>query len=93
MSFAPDIIAGLITGLSREVARQIDLPVSVPLCRHAAWDIANGGYGLSYEQIGAASRVSKQAVGEACQRVADKCDDRRLERKIQAVADVFGVSL
>jgi predicted DNA-binding protein YlxM (UPF0122 family) len=48
---------------------------------------------LSLEQIGEAANVSKQAVSEGCARIADKCDDRQLERIIIAVADTFGVSL
>jgi hypothetical protein len=95
MTVSSEIIAGLLTGLSREVARQLDKPVSQPVCRHAAWYIAVGGYALTYEQIGKACTppVSKQAVGEACARMADLCDDRAFERNILRVADTFGVSL
>jgi hypothetical protein len=93
MTALDTIHAGLIIGLSREMARRLDRPVGDSVCRHAAWYIANGGFGLSLEQIGEAANVSKQAVSEGCARIADKCDDRQLERIIIAVADTFGVSL
>lgn len=87
------VVQGLLIGIARETARVLGVPVSDTQCRHAAWYIANSGFGLSYEEIGAAQTVSKQAVGDAVARVADRCEDRRYERRIIQVAEVFGVSL
>jgi hypothetical protein len=43
--------------------------------------------------VGRAAGVSKQAVSEGCKRMADRCDDRALERQIIRVAETFGVAL
>lgn len=88
------IIAGLLTGLARELARELDLPAKASNCRHGAWYIGIGGFGLTCQQIGnAEGGITKQAVSDACARFADKCEDRAFERKILKVAETFGVSL
>jgi hypothetical protein len=88
-----DIVQGLLIGIARETARVLEVPASDAQCRHAAWMIANAGFGLSYEEIGAAQTVSKQAVADALARMADRCETRSYERKIVAIAETFGVSL
>ena len=93
MSMPREIIAALVTGLARELARELDLPVKDTACRHGAWFIAVGGFGLTCEQVGRAEDISKQAVSEANARTADRCEDRAYERKIIKVAETFGVSL
>ena len=87
------VIRGLITGIAREIAYQSGTPVKEPLCQHGAWYIAVGGFGLTCEAVGRAAGVSKQAVSEGCKRMADRCDDRALERQIIRVAETFGVAL
>jgi DNA-directed RNA polymerase specialized sigma24 family protein len=84
---------GLMTGIAREAARALDRQVADPVCRQAAWMIMNAGYGLSYQEIAAAAGVSKQAVGEAMTRMADRCDNRQFERRLMQIANTFGVGL
>lgn len=84
---------GLMTGIAREAARALDKPVMDPVCRQAAWMIMNAGFGLSYQEIAAAAGVTKQAVGEAMTRMADKCEDRVFERRLMQIANTFGVGL
>lgn len=94
MSRVPtDLVQGLLTGIAREAARVLDVPVSSAQCRHAAWLIGNAGFGLSYAEIGAASSVTKQAVQDAISAMADRCEVRAYERRIIQVADAFGVTL
>jgi type IV secretory pathway TrbD component len=88
-----EVIRGLLTGLRREVARETGIAASKAVCGHVAWYIANGGFGLSYCQIGAAAGVTKQSVAEAIARIADRCDDRAFERQVLAVAGIFEVTL
>lgn len=81
-------------GLSREVARELGLPVSHPHVRQAAWLLANGGFGLSLEIIGRVHGLQRQTIHEGVQRTADRCDETRsFERALMRVADVFEVSL
>lgn len=89
----PAIIEGLLTGIAREVARVTETKSGDAAVRHAAWYIAVGGFGLTYEQIGQAQNVTKQAVGDAIKKVSDRCDDRAYERNLLTVAFTFGVQL
>lgn len=93
MTASPDIVRGLLTGIAREAARGFETTLADGRCRDSAWFIANAGFGLTYQDIGAAAGVSKQAVGQAVSKIVDCCEQRAFERKLMAVAAAFGVNL